>query len=107
MDEYQLFKSLIKVLTPVKTYNELSTRLKGKLEPEDIAFTIFEMTKICAFCQDTRKFEKSNCPVCTGKSENYLWFYFKRLDRYRLILREIPDIWERAVIHPEEKDAIE
>lgn len=97
MDEYQLFKSLLTVLTPFETFNELSERLKGKLSPEDIAFTIYEVTKICGRCKDKRKIGRNKCPVCSGKSENYLKFYLNRLDRYRLILSVVPDVWKERV----------
>ncbi len=104
MDEYQLFKSLLTVLTPFETFNELSERLKGKLSPEDIAFTIYEVTKICGFCKDKRKIGRRKCPVCCGKAENYLKFYINRLDRYRIILSAVPEVWKERVC-PADKSA--
>lgn len=106
MDEYQLFKSLINVLTPVKTFNELSTRLKGKLEPEDIAFTIFEISKICPLCKDTRQIDEITCNVCTGACEHYVRYFFNRLKRYQEILPEIPKIWNRLLIRSVKEDQI-
>ncbi|QTA81818.1 Uncharacterized protein dnl_41690 [Desulfonema limicola] len=93
MNQYQLFKDMIEILTPSNVLKILEKKIKV-LSRQDIAFTIFEVIDICPYCNDSGFVNRKKCPVCTADAEACLKYQMNRIGRYQNILKYVPEIWD-------------
>ncbi|QTA78955.1 Uncharacterized protein dnl_12020 [Desulfonema limicola] len=93
MNQDQLFKDMIEILTPPNVLKILEKKIKV-LSRQDIAFTIFEVIGICPYCSDSGLVNWKKCPVCKADAEACLKYQMNRTGRYQHILKSVPQIWD-------------
>ncbi|ETR69154.1 MAG: hypothetical protein OMM_09853 [Candidatus Magnetoglobus multicellularis str. Araruama] len=97
-DQLQLFKNIIFILNPTKTLKILSKELKDKLSEKEIAYAIWDTSKICPLCHGSGFVNKDRCYICnTTESERPVDYYLNRFKYFKEILSIVPQLWSKLI----------
>jgi len=98
INQLQLLKDLIFILKPSVMLNILCNKLQNRLSESEIAYIIWDISKICPICYGSGFVNKERCFICNEEDLNKsAKYYLNRHKYYKEILYVVPNIWKKQI----------
>jgi len=97
-NQLQLLKDLIFILKPSGLFKILCNKLQNKLSELEIAYIIWDISKICPICYGSGFVDNKKCCICNETDiKKSIKYYSNRTKYYQEILSIVPKIWKKQI----------